>query len=278
MRPATKKLLLDVGLTGVTPANLEGMTWGPPAPDGRPTLLLLADDNFGYPLQRSQLLAYALDPRGTTVPEIQGKGHRSPFVGSWVRGVVGTITAVRSDRSRASEGFWIQAESDGDPATSDAVYVGWDGPVAEGHRVRLDGAVREREREGELSVTWIAASEVERLAEAPLPPPVPVSAVPGVVDDDGMTAFEPSADAIDFLREPRGHARAAAGVEGRRSHTSPTARSRSSSKAPSRTGIRPVPEGSCSRRTIRIPSAGCSARRVPGPLPTPVWAIASRTR
>jgi hypothetical protein len=61
VRPARKRLLLD--LTTLTPrlppalgtgSNFEGVSEGPPAPDGSPTLLLVSDDNF----RATQTLAF----------------------------------------------------------------------------------------------------------------------------------------------------------------------------------------------------------------------------
>lgn len=56
-----KRLLLDIATLGVAPDNLEAMAFGPMLADGRRTLLLLADDNFNPTVQRSQVLALALD-------------------------------------------------------------------------------------------------------------------------------------------------------------------------------------------------------------------------
>ncbi len=59
-RSAAKSLLVDLADLGVSPDNLEGLTWGPTLEDGRSTLLLVADDNFNPAAQRSQLLWLAL--------------------------------------------------------------------------------------------------------------------------------------------------------------------------------------------------------------------------
>jgi hypothetical protein len=55
---ATKKLVLDVGSTGISRVdNLEGMTFGPDLPSGNRSLVLVSDDNFN-PLQLTQFLAF----------------------------------------------------------------------------------------------------------------------------------------------------------------------------------------------------------------------------
>lgn len=67
LEPVGKRLLLDLATLGVELDNLEGMTWGPELPDGRRTLVLIADDNFS-PLQRTQVLAFAVSPRSLQLP------------------------------------------------------------------------------------------------------------------------------------------------------------------------------------------------------------------
>ncbi|MEV4859154.1 esterase-like activity of phytase family protein [Streptomyces ossamyceticus] len=47
-RPMPKKLLYDFTLSGTEADNVEGITWGPTLPDGSRTLVLVADDNFGF--------------------------------------------------------------------------------------------------------------------------------------------------------------------------------------------------------------------------------------
>ena len=63
-RPADKELLLDladVGLRSVD--NLEGMSWGPPLPDGRRVLLLVSDNNFN-PAEVTQFVALSEERGG----------------------------------------------------------------------------------------------------------------------------------------------------------------------------------------------------------------------
>jgi len=57
-----KRLLVDLADLGVRPDNIEGMAFGPSLPDGRRTLVLVADDNFNPRVQRNQLIALAVDP------------------------------------------------------------------------------------------------------------------------------------------------------------------------------------------------------------------------
>ncbi len=58
--PVAKKLLLDVGTTGISRVdNLEGMAFGPNLPNGNRSLVLVSDDNF-TPLQVTQFLAFEI--------------------------------------------------------------------------------------------------------------------------------------------------------------------------------------------------------------------------
>lgn len=60
--PATKELLLDLGKLGITLDNIEGMTFGPTMADGKQTLIIASDDNFGgFGPQASQFIALGLD-------------------------------------------------------------------------------------------------------------------------------------------------------------------------------------------------------------------------
>jgi hypothetical protein len=61
-RPARKRLVADLASFGVRPDNMEGMTWGPPRPDGARTLVLVSDDNFN-PSQRTLFVAFEVRER-----------------------------------------------------------------------------------------------------------------------------------------------------------------------------------------------------------------------
>jgi hypothetical protein len=58
--PAAKKLVLDVGSTGISRVdNLEGMAFGPTLANGNRSLVLVSDNNFN-PLQLTQFLAFEI--------------------------------------------------------------------------------------------------------------------------------------------------------------------------------------------------------------------------
>lgn len=58
--PARKRLLLDLGDLGITLDNLEGLALGPTLPDGRQSLIVVADNNFSD-TQFTQILSFAID-------------------------------------------------------------------------------------------------------------------------------------------------------------------------------------------------------------------------
>lgn len=60
-QPLAKTLLLDLGTLNIALDNIEGMSWGPPSPAGRPTLILVSDDNFSSS-QATRFLAFELTP------------------------------------------------------------------------------------------------------------------------------------------------------------------------------------------------------------------------
>ncbi len=67
-RPMRKRLIANLGalMAEAEPKdaridNIEGISWGPPAPDGRRRLLFVSDDNFN-PTQITQVLAFEVMP------------------------------------------------------------------------------------------------------------------------------------------------------------------------------------------------------------------------
>ncbi|MDX1643242.1 MAG: esterase-like activity of phytase family protein [Thermoanaerobaculia bacterium] len=206
IRPAEKRLLLEVDRLGVEPDNLEGMTLGPALPDGRRTLLMVSDDNFAPERQVTQILALALDPSSPSVAEIQGEAHRSPLEGDWVRRVSGTVTAV--DPSRRDAGFWMQHEEPEAGRVAGLFVAAAEHSVAVGDRVEVDGVVREAGRPGELTVTRLDAALIAVAGRQPTPKPLVLGddlAPPAVViEDDALNRFDPCCDAIDFFESLEG--------------------------------------------------------------------------
>ena len=173
------------------------------------------------------LLLGAGTASGETIMQIQGATHRSPLAGAPVRGVRGVVTA------RTGSGFYVQdADGDGDPATSDAlfVYTRRTPGVTVGDRVEVagtvfeyrpacsDGATLEDETCSarsaafhNLSVTELVAPSVVVLASgAALPPatwiggpgalpPAPIGPVTGGSAEDPGYPFDRTRHALDFF-------------------------------------------------------------------------------
>ncbi|WP_010219945.1 endonuclease/exonuclease/phosphatase family protein [Sphingomonas sp. PAMC 26621] len=141
------------------------------------------------------------------IGEIQGEGHRSAFEGQTVL-TQGIITAVDSN------GFYIQDMGDGNSHTSDAVFV-FTGTAPEdfflGDLVSVQGVVSEyRAGTGGLTVTEITAPTVEfissdyQLPDAVLIGQGGIAPPTQVIDNDGLTSFDPTADGIDFWESLEG--------------------------------------------------------------------------
>lgn len=97
------------------------------------------------------------------IGKVQGAGERSPLVGTEVV-VEGVVTAVMRAEPFAGEfnGWFLQGADDGDPATSDALFVLDEGGPPVGERMRVRGRVVER---GNGQGTWTV---LDPLGVAPL--------------------------------------------------------------------------------------------------------------
>ncbi len=207
--PVRKTLLVDLADVGVPLENFEGMTFGPPLPDGRITLVFVSDDNFNPSQEATTFLVFALDRNPMTVARVQGAGHRSPLEGAWVVGLSGVVTAI--DRDPRNTGVWLESSRpDGDPDTSEGIFVLYPGAatLSAGNAVSVSGRVEEFAQPKGLSVTRLKAGTINPVeGEPPLPPPAKLFTerpVPSVIDDDGLTRFEPASDAMDFWESLEG--------------------------------------------------------------------------
>jgi len=146
------------------------------------------------------------DPIVLSIPEIQGEGHVSAYVGQPVI-TTGIVTAVDAG------GFYMQDPTgDGNAATSDGifVYLGTTPSVAVGDAVTVSGAVAEFASGAGLSLTEINATGVivESSGNA-LPTAVLIGAdgiLPPtqIIEDDGLTSFDPTTDGMDFWESLEG--------------------------------------------------------------------------
>lgn len=138
--------------------------------------------------------------------EIQGAGHTSEYDGQGVK-TEGVVTAVDTN------GFWMQDQvGDGDDATSDGIFVFTSSApeVAVGDLVSVAGTVDEF-RAGaatNLTITEITAPIVAKIGTGAITATVlgegGREAPTEVIDDDGLTVFDPAHDAIDFYESLEG--------------------------------------------------------------------------
>lgn len=164
------------------------------------------------PLMCGLVLLPLSAPGDLPIYEIQGAAHISPYVGEEVS-TRGYVTFLVED------GFYLQdPEGDGDDATSDGIFVftGQAPAVLPEDWVELRGTVVEFVPGGplfnNLSVTrlenpvtlpstttppdWIAAGVL--VGEGGRRPP------DSIIDDDGMTVFDPETDGLDFYESLEG--------------------------------------------------------------------------
>ena len=161
--------------------------------------------------------ASAADDGPSTIAEIQGVGHLSPFEGEDVAGIEGVVAAV------AGHGFWFQStRPDRDPRTSEGLFVYTDDApgVSVGDEVSVDGTVEEfrpggADGEDNLTTTQLTSPEISVTGSSTVPRPVvlgrdrvaPQQTVeakdPTSVEYDGV-AFRPDRDAIDFYESMEG--------------------------------------------------------------------------
>jgi uncharacterized protein len=191
-------------------ANVPGHVQRCPDPDGDAMIAAFdpadGEDTPGLP----NLCAPVVDPMAATIPQIQGAGHISPFVGQLVT-TRGVVTAVDSN------GFYLQdPDGDGSPDTSDAllVFTASRPTVSVGDQIEITASVVEFIPGGaatnNLSTTELLSPVATTvLGRAPLPPAVVLGAggrIPPseIIDDDAFGVFDPASDGIDFFESLEG--------------------------------------------------------------------------
>jgi hypothetical protein len=126
-----------------------------------------------------------------TIMQIQGKEQFSPLKLRFVE-TTGIVTLVTAKK----DGFWMQDPAgDGDPATSDGLYVtGIPGVVmpTAGDSIRIMGRVEEEQKGNELPRTRLyAVQSPEILSQGnPLPAPVSLTKLPDTSIAEGIAFWE----------------------------------------------------------------------------------------
>ena len=101
--------------------------------------MAMATTSCGFPLPGSQFHVEPMDPARKLIGQVQGQGASSPLLGAEVlvegivvRNLMGDSddigqelkeTMGEGDRGAATIGWFLQDEGDGNPATSDGVFV-----------------------------------------------------------------------------------------------------------------------------------------------------------
>ena len=125
-----------------------------------------------------------------TIMEIQGNGQFSPVVGDIVQtsGIVTLITANGSDA-------WIQdPNGDGDPATSDGIFIDdFNGFAQVGDLITITGQVEEQQFAPQLPRTRIDDTVLVEIVSSgnPLPAPVKLIDLPNESIAEGIAFWEP---------------------------------------------------------------------------------------
>jgi len=156
------------------------------------------------------------DPLALTIAEIQGAGHRSEYAGQEVV-TTGIVTAVKLDKdgTPTSNAFYIQmATGDGNDATSDAiqVYLGRTAPTVQvGDAVSIRATVTEfASATNQLTLSELTNPTITVLSQGNALPEAVLIGEGGrvlptaVIDDDRVTSFDPTTDALDFWESLEG--------------------------------------------------------------------------
>ena len=146
------------------------------------------------------------------IHDVQGASHTSPVVSTSVSGIVGIVTALKSN------GFFMQDPMpDSNDDTSEALFVFTSSvpTVAVGNSLSVSGTVSEFGSSPNLTITEIGSPSISVLSAGnPLPAPIVIGTggrIPPttVIDDDspgvvGSGTFDPSNDGIDFYESLEG--------------------------------------------------------------------------
>ena len=140
------------------------------------------------------------------IRDIQGDGHYSDYEGVVVNEIVGVVTHLYNTAN-----FVIQdTDPDNDVTTSEALIVNkQSNGLKVGDLVTVSGTVEEHFQEGysdmrdnDLPITRIRATDAVANGTAELPEPIVIGedVMPPseIIDNDGLTSFDPEEDGIDF--------------------------------------------------------------------------------
>ena len=147
------------------------------------------------PRNSDDLAVYIPPPPVVTIMEIQGSDQFSPYDGQVVE-TSGVVTLYTAN----GENLWLQdPDGDGDPGTSDGIYVSGGGNPGEGpapavgDHIRIIAKVEEQQYPPALPLTRLRNVElIEALSSGnPLPEPVELEDLPNESIAEGIAFWEP---------------------------------------------------------------------------------------
>ncbi len=165
----------------------------------------------GLTASKVATFGYIIQLESIRIHDIQGEGHYSKYNGLNVTDVEGIVTHVNGNE------FYLQdLQPDDNSKTSEGilVYKGSHG-VKVGDIISVDGTVKEyvmpgyaERNETDLPVTEIAATSIDVLGTGELPAPIvlgeDVELPTEVIDNDGLSVFDPEEDGIDLFESLEG--------------------------------------------------------------------------
>lgn len=171
----------------------------------------------GPAISQVYTFAYTLAEGNLRIRDIQGLSHISGFAEQEVTDIEGVVTQYGYNfKTGAYKGFFIQDnQPDHNPATSEGIFVystRESGKPAIGDLLKVKGTVKEyNEGSGSnLTSTQINSPEWTVLSkDNALPSPAVLGSggrlIPSsIVDNDGLSQFQPEEDAIDFFESLEG--------------------------------------------------------------------------
>jgi predicted extracellular nuclease len=175
------------GGTATADITVDGAT-----PPGSYSVAIRATNDDASPQTGTCTLSVVVDAAPVPIYELQGDGDMSSYDGT-SQTTTGVVTVI------VGNGFFMQdAAGDGDPATSDGIFVfggSFARAVAPGDVVRVSGTIdefRPSSRPRDLTLTEFSpTASVVKTGTAAVPAPVVIADRPDVfIDPDGIETFE----------------------------------------------------------------------------------------
>ena len=191
--------MVDDGSGGARVDDLGGYSYSPT--NGDVLDFVQGPLYYGYgdfkiePRDDDDIAVYVPPPPVVTIMEIQGTEQFSPFDGQLVE-TSGVVTLFTADGAN----FWLQDPAgDGDPATSNGIFVAGggfpdEGPTpAVGDAIRIIAKVEEEQFGNALPLTRLrSVALIEVLSsDNPLPAPIRLNDLPNTSIPDGIAFWEP---------------------------------------------------------------------------------------